>query len=78
MKIGIQILKEYLIITFGTLLVAIGVYFFKFPNNFAIGGVSGISVVLGAVFPGISAGTFVLILNARGFRLANVFMSMNG
>ena len=64
MKIGIQILKEYLIITFGTLLVAIGVYFFKFPNNFAIGGVSGISVVLGAVFPGISAGTFVLILNA--------------
>ncbi|MDD3242854.1 MAG: YitT family protein [Eubacteriales bacterium] len=57
-------LKELGIITVGTLMVAIGIYFFKFPNNFSTGGVSGISVILKALIPGISSGTFVLIINA--------------
>ncbi|MCI8593970.1 MAG: YitT family protein [Oscillospiraceae bacterium] len=35
----------------GTLLVAVGVYFFKFPNNFSTGGVSGLSVLLGKALP---------------------------
>lgn len=30
----------------GTLLLAAGIYFFKNPNNFATGGVSGISIIL--------------------------------
>lgn len=36
-------IKEYMIISFGAFLVAAGVYFFKFPNNFTTGGVSGLS-----------------------------------
>ena len=41
-KLG-NLLKEYLLLTAGVLLVVIGVYFFKFPNNFAIGGVTGLN-----------------------------------
>lgn len=39
-------LKEYLLITAGIILVVIGVYFFKFPNNFSIGGVTGAAMIL--------------------------------
>lgn len=34
----------------GTLFVAIGVYFFKAPNHFATGGVSGISIIFARLF----------------------------
>lgn len=58
-----QHIKDFGLITLGTLIVTIGVYFFKFPNNFCTGGVSGISVILGAVSPFLSAGGFVLLIN---------------
>ena len=55
--------KDLLLITLGTILTAAGIYFFKFPNNFSTGGVSGISVILGALFPNITIGEFVMIIN---------------
>ncbi len=55
--------KDYALVTFGILLVAIGVHFFKFPNNFSIGGVSGISILMGGIFPGLKPGKFVLVTN---------------
>ncbi len=58
-----QTVKEYAIITFGILLVAIGVYFFKFPNNISTGGVTGLAVVLNQIFPSVSASNFVSIFN---------------
>ncbi|MGF7143182.1 uncharacterized membrane-anchored protein YitT (DUF2179 family) [Anaerotaenia torta] len=58
-------LKEYSLITIGTLLVVFGVYFFKFPNNFSIGGVTGIAIILSKIFGNsISSGTIVLIINS--------------
>ncbi|MGN0807330.1 MAG: YitT family protein [Candidatus Coproplasma sp.] len=36
----------WVLLNIGTLLIAAGVYFFKVPNNFATGGVSGISIIL--------------------------------
>ena len=56
-------LKEYALMTFGALLISIGVYFFKFPNNFSTGGVSGVSIILAHYFPRMSAGTFVFVIN---------------
>lgn len=61
-KLGKQA-KEWLLMTLGTLLLAAGVYFFKFPNNFSTGGVSGISVILGSYFPNITPGDFVMVIN---------------
>ena len=80
-------LSDFLLLTVGTLLVSAGVYFFKFPNNFSTGGVSGISVILGALLPGISTGTLVLVINValllvgfavfgRSFGLKTVYCSM--
>ena len=47
----------------GNLLTAVGSYFFKFPNNFSTGGVTGISVVMTHYFPGLSNGTIVSVIN---------------
>lgn len=54
---------EWLLMTLGTALVAAGVYFFKFPNHFSTGGVTGLGVVLGAVIPDLTPGTIVSIIN---------------
>lgn len=58
----LKILREYLFITANTAVIAIGVYFFKFPNNFSFGGVTGLSVVLASVTP-MSPSTVNFILN---------------
>lgn len=55
--------EEFFLLHIGVFLIAIGVYFFKFPNNFAIGGVSGISVLLNAWIPSLNAPTINFILN---------------
>lgn len=39
-------LWSYILITFGTALIAAGIYFFKFPNHFTMGGVSSFAVLL--------------------------------
>lgn len=51
------------LLTLGSLFTAVGVYFFKFPNHFSTGGVSGISVILGHYFPNITPGDFVMVIN---------------
>jgi uncharacterized membrane-anchored protein YitT (DUF2179 family) len=63
-RITRQTVRDYLLLTIGTLFIAVGVYFFKFPNHFSTGGVSGISIILGYYVPALSAGGFVFIINA--------------
>lgn len=46
-----QSLKQFLIINAGVFLLSLGVYFFKFPNNFTTGGVSGLAIILGRLVP---------------------------
>lgn len=46
-----QKLKNFLVLTLGSTLVAIGVHFFKNPNEFATGGVTGIGIILGKLIP---------------------------
>lgn len=55
-------LKEFFLLTFSTLIMAVGVYFFKFPNNFTFGGVTGLAVLIGKVFS-LSAGDYTFIIN---------------
>lgn len=56
-------LREYAMITLGTVIMVLGIYFFKFPNNFSTGGVTGIAVVLARYFPAISRADFVMAIN---------------
>ena len=60
-KIG-QTVLEYIMLTLATLVLVVGVYVFKFPNNFSFGGVTGISVILGAVLP-YSPAWFTFVIN---------------
>ena len=50
-------------ITGGILIMSAGIYFFKFPNHFSTGGVTGISIVLGHYVPSMTPGTFVTVIN---------------
>ena len=43
--------------------MALGIYFFKTPNGFATGGVSGLSLILANAIPIMSQATYMLILN---------------
>lgn len=38
--------KEFLLMTVATLVMAVGIYFFKFANNFAFGGLTGLAVLV--------------------------------
>ena len=58
-----KLVQEFLLMTFGTALVAIGTYVFKFPNNFSTGGVTGIAVILSSLFPAISSSTYAAVIN---------------
>lgn len=81
--------REFLLMTFGTALVSVGVYFFKFPNNFSMGGVSGLALLLGKLVqvPWLTPSTFNSIINVfflilgfallnRGFGFRTVYCSL--
>lgn len=53
-------LKHFFMLTFSTLLIAFGTYFFKFTNNFTFGGITGLAVLI-AKTGLISAGDFNFI-----------------
>lgn len=55
--------RDMLYLNLGTLLMAVGVYFFKFPNNFTTGGVSGIAILVSHYIPSMTSGMMNLILN---------------
>ncbi len=57
-------IKYWSFLNLGILLMAIGIYFFKAPNGFATGGVSGISIILANVFPFLTQATYMMIINA--------------
>lgn len=57
-------LKNVLVMHLGIVLMATGIYFFKSPNGFATGGVSGVSIVLAKLFPVLSQALYMLIINA--------------
>lgn len=53
---------QFFLLHLGVLLVALGVYFFKFPNHFIMGGVSGLSILLAQVTP-LTPGVWTWVLN---------------
>lgn len=57
-------LSGFLWVNLGLLLTAAGIHFFKVPNGFATGGVSGLSILISQPFPGIAVGPMMGIINA--------------
>ena len=55
-------LKNFALLTVSTLIMAVGIYFFKFSNNFTFGGITGFAVLV-AKFTPLSASDFSFIAN---------------
>ena len=55
-------IKYFSTLTFSTLLIAVGTYFFKVTNNFTFGGITGLAVLI-AKSGLVSAGDFNLIMS---------------
>ncbi len=56
-------LKTFGIVNLGVFILSVGVYFFKFPNHFTTGGVTGIAIILNSFFPAVSQATFMSLVN---------------
>lgn len=65
--------RYWAILNVGTLLLAAGVYFFKSPNHFATGGVSGLSIILANYLP-LDQSTLLTIINALMLILGFIFL----
>lgn len=55
--------KYWLSLNLGILLMAVGIYFFKAPNGFATGGVSGMAIILANIFPILTQAVYMMIIN---------------
>lgn len=67
-------IKEYALISLGITLVAAGVYFFLIPSNLAIGGVSGLAMIINNYLPVLSIGLIMFILNGILFAAAFIII----
>ena len=68
-----KIVRQYTIITLGISMMAVGVYFFKFPNNFVFGGVTGAAALAAKLTP-ISASEFSAVVNMLMLLLGLIFL----
>ena len=66
-------IKNWSVITLSVFIMAVGVYFFKFPNNFCFGGVTGAAVVFAKITP-LSAGVFSFIVNMILLAVGFIFL----
>ncbi len=65
--------KTFLLVNLGVLLLTCGVYFFKLPNHFSTGGVSGLAILLGSVVP-VSTATLMAVINIALLVLGYLFL----
>ena len=57
-------LKYWAVLNAGILMMAVGIYFFKAPNGFATGGVSGMSIIIARITKGaITQATAMMVIN---------------
>ena len=66
-------IKNFLLMNIGCILLSFGVYFFKIPNGFATGGVTGIGTVLGKITP-VTPAAWIWILNLALLVLGFLFL----
>lgn len=77
----------FLLLNAGLIVTAAGISFFKTPNNFAMGGTSGLAIILASLFPQLNVGGSMFIINilliilgyifvGRGFAWATTYASL--
>lgn len=66
--------KKFIIINIGLILLACGLYFFLIPSNLAVGGTTGLAMVISNIIPSISYSLILIILNIVLFILAFIVL----
>lgn len=66
--------KKFILINLELAIISFGLYFFLIPANLAVGGVSGLAIVLKSIIPNFPTGIFMLAINAILFVLAFIFI----
>ena len=56
-------MREFLLINLGLFFTACGIHFFKIPNHFATGGVSGLAIIAENFIENLSVGLLMLLIN---------------
>ena len=72
MKTG-EVIKDFLIITFATLIVAAAVFFFMMPSTVTVGSISGLAIVLENFLP-LKVSAITMILNVVLLILGFIFI----
>ena len=71
-------LMNFLGVNLGCFLFAFGVVVFRNPNNFASGGMSGLSLLLSSFFAGAPVGAIMMVLNVFVLGLGYLFLGKKG
>lgn len=66
--------KKFIIINFGLLIMTIGLYFFLMPSNLAVGGATGLAMILSYLIPSIPMGVILGVLNVILFITAFIVL----
>lgn len=67
-------LQEYIVVTIGVILVAIGIQYFFAPNDIAGGGLSGLALIINHYLPSLSMGIIIFIGNLILFSIAFILI----
>ncbi|MGG2468656.1 YitT family protein [Paraclostridium bifermentans] len=67
-------LQEYIIVTIGVILVAIGIQYFFAPNDIAGGGLSGLALIINHYVPSVSMGIIIFIGNLILFAISFILI----
>lgn len=67
-------LQEYIVVTIGVILVAIGIQYFFAPNDIAGGGLSGLALIINHYVPNVSMGIIIFIGNLILFAISFILI----
>ena len=66
-------IRDYIIITIGTIIASFSVFFFLTPSHLAVGSISGLAVLIAKFVP-MTVGTLLIILNGICLLLSAIFV----
>lgn len=69
-----KVLRRFIIINLGLFIMAVGLYLFLVPANLAVGGVTGLAMVIQTVIPSVNLGLLMAVFNVILLTIAFIFI----
>lgn len=71
-----EVIQYIVLLNLGLFLTAAGIHLFKTPNHFAMGGTSGMSIIMATLWPGMNVGSALFVINGILVALGIVFLGV--